>query len=112
MIDVARWLDARTPAMPEELRRALDAVLERATPDAGSTADRLAAAGLAALRRSIDDEVAAESDRQRATDLLAADALLTYACEAAAEEGPEALTRLTGSLDFRRFASLLEPTAT
>lgn len=119
--DVARWLDARNPAMPEELRRAVDAALDRegfaagarepVASGTGTTAERLAAAGLAALERSIGQAAGARSDRDGATDLLAADALLTYACEAAAEEGPEALDRLTQSLDFRRFEALLEPDA-
>ncbi len=106
--------------MPEELRRVLDGALDGVSPPdstgtgstgTDSTADRLAAAGLAALRRSIEADSAARPDRQNAIDLLAADALLTYACEAAAEEGPEALDRFTGSLDFRRFEMLLEPNA-
>lgn len=66
--------------------------------------DRLAAAGLAALQ----DVVGRPSERGTATTLLAADALLTYACEAAAEAGPDALDRLTASLDFARFSHLIE----
>lgn len=92
--------------MPVELRQALDKALadgQDAEIEAGSVADRLAAAGLAALARSIRGTA-----RSTATDLLAADALLTYACEAAAEAGPSELDRLTAALDLERFAALLE----
>lgn len=95
--------------MPTELRQALDAALvddEAGAVEAGSVADRLAAAGLAALARSIRG-----TERSTATDLLVADALLTYACEAAAEVGQAELDRLTAALDFERFATLLEPPA-
>lgn len=105
-MDVARWLDQRRPGMPPELRRAVDAALERSAPAGdGSVADRLADAGLGALSRV----AGAPSERSTATELLAADALLTYACEAAAESGPDALERLTARLDYPRFARLLEP---
>lgn len=105
MTDLARWLDERTPAMPPELRRAVDIALDQAPAAVdGPVEDRLAAAGLAALSR-----VAGASQRSTATELLAADTLLTYACEAAAEAGPEAMDRLTARLDYARFARLLEP---
>lgn len=113
MTGTGAWLDERSPGMPVELRLALDAalaggpeVVRDAEVEAGGIADRLAAAGLAALARSIRG-----TERSTATDLLVADALLTYACEAAAEAGPAALDRLTAGLDFERFATLLEPSA-
>lgn len=106
MTDVARWLDERRPAMPHELRRAVEAALERtAAARYGSVEDRLADAALSALSRV----AGAVPERSTATELLAADALLTYACEAAAEAGPDALERLTARLDYARFARLLEP---
>lgn len=94
--------------MPPELRRAVDAALER-SPVArdGSVEDRLADAGLGALSRV----AGVAPERSTATELLAADTLLTYACEAAAEAGPDALERLTARLDYARFARLLEPFA-
>lgn len=105
MNELARWLDERTPAMPSELRAALDAAVEAAGPsDADPLPDRLAGAGLATLARV----ARATAQRSTAMELLAADALLTYACEAAAEAGPEALERLTARLDYARFATLLE----
>lgn len=105
-MSVARWLDERRPAMPPELRRAVDAALEGSV-SAGdvSLADRLAGAGLAALSRV----AGAVPERSTATELLAADTLLTYACEAAAEAGPDALEGLTLRLDYARFARILEP---
>lgn len=107
MTEVARWLDGRRPAMPPELRRVVDTALDAAAPDAGtSVPDQLADAALATLARVL----AAAPDRATADELLAADALLTYACEAAAEVGPVPLDRLTARLDFSRFASLLEST--
>lgn len=118
MTETSRWLDQRTPPMPWELRRAVDAALEAAElggaevraeagAEAGaeSVADRLADAGLATLARV----VRASQDRSTAAELLAADALLTYACEAAAEAGPETLERLIVRLDLTAFAELLEP---
>lgn len=82
--------------------RALDAA--PAGPDVHS---QLAAAALHALR----GVVAGPADRRVALDLLAADALLTAACEAAAEIGPEAVDRLVADLDPTRFASILPPDA-
>lgn len=70
----------------------------------GSVAASLARAGLHALGRV----ARAAPERGTATELLAADALLTYACEAAAEDGPEALDRLLSELGYARFASLLD----
>ncbi len=90
--------------MPEELRRAVAAAMERAPGGVTAVPERLAEVGLGALSRALGG-----TNRSAATDLLVADALLTYACEAAAEAGPAALDRLTGALDLTRFATLLEP---
>jgi hypothetical protein len=83
----------------------LDAV-RRGDLGVGHVSERLAAAGLEALYRVVTQP----STRPRAVELLAADALLTYACEAAvdADAGPDALERLADTLDLRRFADLLE----
>lgn len=104
MIDLETWLDERVPRMPVELRREVDAAMAERPASNDPLPDRLAEAGLAALARSIQG-----TERSTATDLLVADALLTYACEAAAEKGPIALDRVTAGLDFPRFAMLLEP---
>lgn len=120
MSGVARWLDARRPPMPSELRTAVYAACEArpaigpaatgsATADASDAtlADRLAEAGLEALGRV----AGAPPERGTAIELLAADTLLTYACEAAAEAGPATLDRLTARLGYARFATLLEPSS-
>lgn len=115
MTGVARWLDARRPPMPLELRAAVYAACA-ARPATGAAtgpgggaalADRLAEAGLEALGRV----ASAPPERGTAIELLAADALLTYACEAAAEAGPESLDRLTARFGYARFATLLEPSS-
>lgn len=67
---------------------------------------RLALAGIRALETVVDRP----SERSTATTLLAADALLTYACEAAAEAGPDPLDRLTRELGFDRFSQLIPET--
>jgi hypothetical protein len=120
MTDLDRWLAARRPPPPPSLRRALESALARRRPEtapaqaapdpAGRTvAERLAGAGLAAL-----GHVAARpSTRDTAIDLLAADALITYACEAAVEaeaDGDDgAVERLIGMLSPAHFDQLLQP---
>ena len=56
---------------------------------------------------ALRDVVRGPGDRASAPALLAADALLTHAVEAAAEEGRAALDSLLHSLDFDRFQALL-----
>ncbi len=95
--------------MPASLRAAVDAALEGAGAERDrvertAVPDQLARAGLSALARVIRSR----PDRSAAIELLAADALLTYACEAAAEAGPDALDRLLRALALPRFESLLE----
>jgi hypothetical protein len=105
--DLGDWLDQRRPAPPEPLRRAIDRIITAAGPAPGAIHDRLADVALGELRR-----VAGEpSRRSGAGRLLAVDALLTYACEAAAEGGPVALAELAERLDWTRFEALLEAVA-
>jgi len=81
MKDVERWLGARTPAPPMSLRRWVPR--SERSEGAHALVDRLCSLGVEAL-------VAAETRpgrvRESAFELLAADALFTYACEAALEE--------------------------
>lgn len=65
---------------------------------AGADPDALAAAGLAALRRALS----AISTEEAASDLLAADALITHACASAASDG------VPGALAPEHFVALLE----
>jgi hypothetical protein len=97
------WLDRRSPAPPFELERRLLRAIERLPAPAETVPLTLAAAALCCLR----DAAKAGDNRRSANDLLAGDALLTYACEAAAEDGLEALEQLTREVDFPRFEALL-----
>ncbi len=80
MSDLRGWLTGRTPAPPESLPLPV--------PDGdGDPVELLADAGARGLKRAIGGD----GERGGAYDLLAADALLTYACErAAATPDPEA----------------------
>lgn len=88
------WLAARAPAVPQALR----AAVERELAGAGAGGDpvsELADSGCRALRRAV---ASPGRSRETAMLLLAADALLTYACEAAADADDVAVA-LTGVLD-------------
>ena len=77
--DVLAWLDARAAAPPPELRERMAAALAAVTSE--TVPGALAEAALSCLQATM----AAGGERASALDLLAADALLTYALEAAAE---------------------------
>ena len=78
------WLATRTPPAPDELKAWLKIPDDGAYPDGGvaSVPGCLVAGGLAHL-----DEALARPgrDREAAYQLLAADALITYGCEAASQ---------------------------
>ncbi len=78
------WLATRTPPAPDELKAWLKIPDDGANFDGGvaSLPGCLVAGGLAHL----DEAVARPGrDREAAYQLLAADALITYSCEAASE---------------------------
>jgi hypothetical protein len=78
--DLRGWLAGRSPPPPDALPLPIG---ERS----GSVTERLADAGAGALERALGQS----GERRGAFELLAADALLTYACEsAAAAPDPEA----------------------
>lgn len=89
--DPAVWVAGRTPAPPGELRERLHRTLEsseRSGPALHLTLAHAAEEELERARRR------SPRDREAAYDLLAADALVTYACEAALELAePEAALR-------------------
>jgi hypothetical protein len=105
-VTLAEWLDSRTPrppdALEERIHGALAPVLDHEVEAGrGSTHHEL----LAAARSLLSAQRAADSaGRGEAHDLLAADALVTYAFELAAED-PDAVDTLAESA-MRYFGSL------
>jgi hypothetical protein len=100
MIDAVAWLERQIAGAPEQLReRMLAAVMP-----ADNVAQALADAAFLCLRRALENP-------DDALDLLAADALLTHACAAAAEQGDDALMRFTESLGAPQFQQLIEQRA-
>jgi hypothetical protein len=93
---VARWLAEREPAPPAALLRRLEEALggdvER---DACEAANVCLAAGERLLATVLRNE---EASRQCALDLLAADALVTYAFEAASAQPTELPARASRAM--------------
>ena len=86
------WLDRHTSLAPRALQ---GRVKEYALASSGSTrASALAAAGESALARVLSHP----GDRSAALDLLAADALITLALQAQAEDAPERLEEFATSV--------------
>lgn len=99
---VGEWLNARTPAPPERLRGALREALG---PALAADAALAGAATLDAAERLLQRTLAAGCRaRSDAVGLLVADALVTYAFEAAADE-PESLGERAAQA-VRRLAGL------
>jgi hypothetical protein len=97
------WLEQREAGVPASLVARMRHHLAGRT---GPLPDQLAHAGLDALRTALE----APDQRASAPDLLAADALLTAAFEAAAEEGMAAVDRLAAATAPAAFADLLTET--
>jgi hypothetical protein len=70
--------------------------------------DTVPAALADAARACLRDALAAGDERAAALHLLAADALITYACEAAADEGGERLDDLVNAASPGRLAELVD----
>ena len=90
--DILAWLDTRRPAPPAALRAQIErAVTHTALP---------LPAHLAELGRALLDRVASrpEGGRELALDLLAADAFITYAFEAQAEQDVGGVAGLAAGL--------------
>lgn len=104
MTDAHVWIRGRSPAPPGPLREAIVAALHRAPSEGADVPGTMAAAALVTL----EVVLAGSGERGSAAQLLAADALLTYACEAAAEAGPGALTALVDALRPEAFEALAE----
>jgi hypothetical protein len=82
-VSIAEWLASRTPVPPPELADRLRRHTENQSCDRGGLSDRLVDIACGILAHVGDD-------RESAIDLLTADALITYAMEAAAEHGDDA----------------------
>jgi hypothetical protein len=101
------WLDARDPAPPPALAaRAREVLAERDGLDLAPAAEPLLAAAESLLARMLRDGC---DTRGSALDLLVADALVTWAFEAATD-GDETLVALSNDA-MARIASLATVTA-
>ena len=81
---IGEWLAARTPAPPEALTQRLESVLRDAY---ALDADQCAPACLSAAERLVEGLIRGNcTSRESALDLLTADALVTYAFEAASAD--------------------------
>ena len=85
------WLADREPVPPRILRERVEALALEIPDQHGETPDQLLAAAEAALERMAREGT---DDRATALDLLAVDALVTYAFEFAAQS-PDAIPRLS-----------------
>ncbi|CAN5744181.1 hypothetical protein BH23GEM9_BH23GEM9_11080 [soil metagenome] len=110
------WLVARSASVPASLQAHMEAAVRAVDPpaadaavdpssaiDPAAVAQQLATASIASLRAAI----AHCDERAAALSLLAADALITSACEAAADESADALALLCEEYAPERIAVLL-----
>lgn len=106
---VGDWLAARTPAPPPALRARLESALGpalRAERNHAEATDVMLAAAESLVRGLMDGDA---TSRESALDLLAADALVTYAFEAAAERPADLVNNASRAMT--RLAALAEPPA-
>jgi hypothetical protein len=108
--DLVRWLEGRRPEPPPSLQEAMARVVRDGDPGQGAVSARLAEAAFRALAAV----TSGPSVRAHALPLLAVDALLTAACEAALEEsasrdgdGGDPVAAFADSFGPQRFAGLL-----
>lgn len=102
---VGEWLSARTPVPPSPLAERLDAALgARQSEDSARVFETVLATAESLLAELIALECA---QRDRALDLLAVDALVTYAFEAAAESPDTLAHRATKAM--LEIAALVAP---
>ena len=98
MTTVGEWLASRAPVPPPALRARLDAALGTVLHhDAGEAAECCLAAGERVLS-SVLYGGGCDATRDSALDLLTADALVTYAFEAAAESPAGRASRATDAM--------------
>ena len=103
---VSGWLDTRHPAPPVALRARIDAAIGPALhEEATDVVEVCLVAGERLMRLLLRDNA---TSRESALDLLAADALVTYAFEAASDQpadlaarASEAMTRIAAQIQVR-----------
>ena len=106
MTTVAAWLESRRPPPPEALARRVHDALG---PDAGRDVSEATEALLAAAQR-LAATVLGDGDggRGTASDLLAVDALVTFAFEAAAADPARLVDRAERAMrDLARLAAVV-----
>jgi hypothetical protein len=92
----AQWLDSRRPLPPAELRARIDAALGRdLLANVDDVMEVLLAAGERLVGSLLDEDA---TSRGAALALLAADALVTYAFEAASERPAELSSRAASAM--------------
>jgi hypothetical protein len=95
-VTVGDWLSARTPAPPPELAARLRTVLGARLDESAAHAHE---AAIDTAESLLSELLALEcAMRDRALDLLAVDALVTYAFEAAAEDPDSLAQRATATM--------------
>jgi hypothetical protein len=93
---LAQWLALRQPAPPPALRARIDAALgSDLHADADDLSETLLAAGERLVRALLEVDA---TSRDSALDLLAADALVTYAFEAASERPVDLAPRAAAAM--------------
>ena len=93
---IGDWLSARTPRPPDALRARLDEILGgELHRDAAAASDCFLAAGESLAASLLGSR---STSRQSALDLLAADALVTYAFEAASESPRDITERAAAAM--------------
>jgi hypothetical protein len=106
MSEAGTWLSERIADAPDPLReRMLEALAE--VNGADTIHDQLAQASAICLRNAMAEQAL----RVCAIGLLAADALMTHACEAAAEAGGDELAVFADAWNAERFERLLHADA-
>lgn len=102
-LDARVWLARREPAPSERLLERMQDALSSVDRVHGDLASQLGEAALTCLRATLERP----GNRAAALDLLAADALLTYGCEAATFEDADAIERFARDYGAARLGRLL-----
>jgi hypothetical protein len=102
-VTVRQWLSAHEDGVLSALSARLRSAVDPTGHEPGAVADELARTGERLLGRVLD---ANTMTRAHALDVLCADALLTYAFEAAADEPSRIAERADAAM--RRIAALAE----